>query len=285
MLPMSRLVPTALLFFTCTVTALHAQTKGEENEGPLRRWGEDARAYVTAPLHAHREQWVKFAGTVGAIAFAYQHDDDVRVHFVPAGTPPPATNETHGIEDALPSVLALGGTWLAARAADNRDGRRVAVWGGSFGGYWAAKLAYVEAARLKGAVFHGSNVHHGFQESWLRPALTERASAAIFGPVGLFQARSKAMGVASLEEFLKLAPSLSLKQQGLLDQPSAPILCVNGKLDDQAPVEDIYLLMEHGSPKEARIYPHGGHMGRGGGVRDEQIAEMITAWLKLRLSQ
>ena len=66
MLPMSRLVPTALLFFTCTVTALHAQTKGEENEGPLRRWGEDARAYVTAPLHAHREQWVKFAGTVGS---------------------------------------------------------------------------------------------------------------------------------------------------------------------------------------------------------------------------
>ncbi len=165
------------------------------------------------------------------------------------------------------------------------DASRLGVWGGSFGGYWAAKLAYVEAARLKGAVFHGSNVHHGFQESWLRPALTERASAAIFGPVGLFQARSKAMGVASLEEFLKLAPSLSLKQQGLLDQPSAPILCVNGKLDDQAPVEDIYLLMEHGSPKEARIYPHGGHMGRGGGVRDEQIAEMITAWLKLRLSQ
>ena len=165
------------------------------------------------------------------------------------------------------------------------DATRLGVWGGSYGGYWAAKLAYIEAERLKGAVFHGSNVHYGFQENWLRPALTERASAAIFGPVGLFQARSKAMGVSSLDEFLKVAPSLSLMQQGLLDQPSAPILCVNGKLDDQAPVEDIYLLMEHGTPKEARIYPQGGHMGRGGGVRDEQIADMITAWLKLRLSQ
>src|ERR1700691_3649698 len=49
---------------------------------------------------------------------------------------------------------------------------------------------------------------------------------------------------------------------GLLDQPSAPILGVNGKLDDQAPVDDIYLLMEHGSPKSARIYPNGHHMSR-----------------------
>jgi len=165
------------------------------------------------------------------------------------------------------------------------DATRLGVWGGSYGGYWAAKLAYVEAKRLKGAVFHGSNVHYGFQEKWLRPALTERASAAIFGPIGLFQARSKAMGVKSLDEFLKVAPSLSLVQQGLIDQPSAPILGVNGKLDDQAPVEDIYLLMEHGSPKEARIYPKGGHMGRSAEVKDEEIATMITNWLKLRLSQ
>lgn len=165
------------------------------------------------------------------------------------------------------------------------DATRLGVWGGSYGGYWAAKLAHVEAKRLKGAVFHGSNVHYGFQENWLRPALTERASAAIFGPIGLFQARSKAMGVSSLEEFLRVAPSLSLVQQGLIDQPSAPILCVNGKLDDQAPVEDIYLLMEHGNPKEARIYPKGGHMGRSAEVKDEEIATLITDWLKLRLSQ
>jgi pimeloyl-ACP methyl ester carboxylesterase len=165
------------------------------------------------------------------------------------------------------------------------DATRLGVWGGSYGGYWAAKLAFVEAKRLKGAVFHGSNVHYGFQEKWLRPALTERASAAIFGPIGLFQARSRAMGVQSLEEFLAVAPKLSLMQQGLLDQASAPLLCVNGKLDDQAPVDDIYLLLEHGTPKEARIYPQGGHMGRGGGVKDEEIRNLIVEWLKLRLSQ
>jgi len=168
---------------------------------------------------------------------------------------------------------------------DDIDASRLGVWGGSYGGYWAAKLAHTESKRLKGAVFQGGNAHLGFQPAWMKPALTERASAAIFGPIGLFQSRSRAMGVKSLEEFLEAAPKLSLLHQGLVDKPCAPLLCVNGKLDDQAPVDDIYFLLEHGSPKEARVYPNGLHMGRGGGVTDEQIWHMIVGWLKLRLSQ
>jgi esterase FrsA len=163
------------------------------------------------------------------------------------------------------------------------DGTRIGVWGGSFGGYWAARLAYTEANRIKGAVFHGSNVHYGFQREWLTPALTKTASTYLFGPASLFEARSTAMGVKTLEEFLQAATKLSLKDMGLLDQPSAPILGINGKLDDQAPVQDIYLLMEHGSPKEARIYPEGGHMGRTPGRDASEITETIANWLKLRI--
>jgi hypothetical protein len=59
---------------------------------------------------------------------------------------------------------------------------------------------------------------------------------------------------------------------------------VNGKLDDQAPIEDIYLLMEHGNPKEARVYPNGLHMGRGGGATDEEIWHLIVDWLKRRVA-
>ncbi|MGH8637470.1 MAG: hypothetical protein ACREUZ_10095, partial [Burkholderiales bacterium] len=70
---------------------------------------------------------------------------------------------------------------------------------------------------------------------------------------------------------------------GLIDQPSCTILGINGKLDDQAPVQDIYLLMEHGTPKEARIFPKGGHMGRTPGVDASVITTVITDWLKLRL--
>ncbi|MEK7229754.1 MAG: alpha/beta fold hydrolase, partial [Candidatus Binatota bacterium] len=140
------------------------------------------------------------------------------------------------------------------------DGKRIAVMGASFGGYWAAKLAHVEAKRLKGAVNWGAGVHYTFQEAWLRPALTERASQYLMGPGSLLDARSYVFRVKTLEEVLKIAPSLSLKKQGLMDQPSCPLLCINGKQDDQHPVEDIYLLLEHGSPKDVRIFSEGGHM-------------------------
>ena len=83
----------------------------------------------------------------------------------------------------------------------------------------------------------------------------------------------------------RAAPALSLKALGLLDQPSAPILGVNGKPDDQAPVQDIYLLMEHGSPKEARIYPQGRHMGRTPDRPEQEIWEMIATWLKDKLTK
>jgi esterase FrsA len=165
------------------------------------------------------------------------------------------------------------------------DGRRIAVWGGSFGAYWAARLAFVEAKRLKGAVFHGGNVHYGFQKEWLVPAFTKGASTYLFGPGSLFEARSQAMGVKTLDEFLEIAPRFSLKDRGLLEQPSAPLLGVNGKRDDQAPVEDIYLLMEYGNPKEARIYPEGGHMGRTRGMPEDEIANMIAGWLKEKLAR
>jgi hypothetical protein len=93
------------------------------------------------------------------------------------------------------------------------------------------------------------------------------------------------MGTKTMEEFLKAAPKLSLKEMGLIDRPSAPLLGVNGKLDDQAPVEDIYLLMEHGNPKEARVYPRGHHMGRTPGMPEDEIRNMIVAWLKEKLAR
>jgi esterase FrsA len=165
------------------------------------------------------------------------------------------------------------------------DGSRVAVWGGSFGAYWAARLAHTQASRIKGAVFHGGNVHYGFQETWLVPAFTTGGATYLFGAGSLLEARGAAMGTATLEEFLKAAPALSLLTMGLLDGPSAPILGINGKLDDQAPVDDIYLLMEHGSAKEARIYPKGYHMGRTPGMPEDEIRNTIVTWMKGKLER
>jgi esterase FrsA len=163
------------------------------------------------------------------------------------------------------------------------DGKRVAVWGGSFGAYWAARLAFTAADRIKGAVFHGGNVHYGFQREWLVPAFTTGGATYLFGAASLLDARGRAMGVKTVEEFLAAVAPLSLKTMGLLDKKSAPLLGVNGKLDDQAPIADVYLLMEHGSPKSARVYPEGHHMGRTPGQHPDEIANTIVGWLKERL--
>jgi dienelactone hydrolase len=171
--------------------------------------------------------------------------------------------------------------YLGKRA--DLDGGRVAVWGGSFGAYWAARLGYIAADRIKGAVFHGGNVHYGFQREWLVPAFTTGGATYLFGAASLLDARGRAMGTKTLEEFLAIAPKFSLKTMGLIDKPSAPILGVNGKLDDQAPVQDIYLLMEHGSPKSARVYADGHHMGRTPGQPAEHITVTIVDWLKQQL--
>lgn len=188
---------------------------------------------------------------------------------------------------AYRDAAAAEGTYLAwldhvAGRADV-DGAKTGVWGGSFGAYWAARLAYVAADRLKGAVFHGGNIHYGFQRDWLVPAFTTGGATYLFGPGSLLEARNQAMGTKTMEAFIEIAPSFSLKDMGLLDRPSAPILGVNGKLDDQAPIADVYLLMEHGRPKEARIYPQGRHMGRTPGMPEDEISTMIAAWLAERL--
>jgi esterase FrsA len=176
-------------------------------------------------------------------------------------------------------------TWLDhLPSRSDIDGRKVAVWGGSFGAYWAARLAFTAADRLAGAVFHGGNVHHGFQREWLVPAFTTGGATYLFGAASLLDARSRAMGTNTLEEFLDAVPALSLKAMGLIDKPSAPLLGINGKLDDQAPVADIYLLLEHGNPKSARIYPDGHHMGRTPGQPAEHITHTIVDWLKRQLT-
>jgi len=164
------------------------------------------------------------------------------------------------------------------------DGKRIGVWGGSFGAYWAARLAHSEATRLKAAVFHGGNAHYGFQEKWLARAFTKGGSTYLFGPSSLLEARGEAMGVRTKNEVISASSKLSLLDMGLLDRPSASLLAINGKLDDQAPIDDVYLLMEHGSPKCAKVYPQGSHMGRTPGMPESEITNTIAGWLKERLS-
>jgi esterase FrsA len=152
------------------------------------------------------------------------------------------------------------------------DPKRIAIQGRSFGGYWAAKLAFAEAKRLRAAVVWGGGVHYFFQEEWLRES-TNAESYLMDHDV----ARCAAFGVQSVDELAKIFPSLSLKTQGWLDKPSCPMLIVNGKEDLQTPIADLYILLEYGAPKSARVFP-GGHMGQ-----TPQTLPTIVRWLTSEL--
>jgi hypothetical protein len=122
-----RLYAAVALAATLACAVAQAQTPDDETErGRTATVAADIKQYVTAPLHAQRQQWVRFGAALGAVAFAYRYDDDVREHFATATLPLGTEPDTHDGRDAAPAALALGGTWLAAALLDDDEGRREA---------------------------------------------------------------------------------------------------------------------------------------------------------------
>jgi pimeloyl-ACP methyl ester carboxylesterase len=159
------------------------------------------------------------------------------------------------------------------------DASRVVVQGRSWSGYWAAVLAYTERDRIRGAAVHGVGVHYYYQSEWQTTAVN--SLEYLFD---LFPARSVVYGVDTMEEFLAYGPRLSLIERGLIDQPSAPMLLVNGEQDTQQPIADLYLMMQHGDPKTAWVNPDGGHMGRSEKWSGGRIQrEVVQPWLMRQL--
>ncbi len=159
--------------------------------------------------------------------------------------------------------------YIASRA--DLDATCVAVHGGSTGGYWATKVAHTHRQRLRAAVNQGGPAHFAFTEDWIMKARHGEY------PFELAETLACAFGRSTGEEWVKYAPKLSLLAQGILDQPCAPLLCVNGVRDSVFPIADMHLLLEHGNPKSCRFYP-GGHMG--GGNSQTIIIQWLTSQLR-----
>ena len=159
------------------------------------------------------------------------------------------------------------------------DASRIVVQGRSWSGYWAAKLAVTERARLRGAVVHGGPIHGYFQPQWLRPSLETGEYLYDY-----FQAKARLVGATSVDDLVDRYRRFSLLDAGLLDQPSAPMLVVNGARDSQIPVSDIFVLLEHGDAKEAWVNPVGGHMGRSPQWPSQAIFErVVMPWMLRQL--
>lgn len=162
---------------------------------------------------------------------------------------------------------------------DDIDSSRIVVQGRSWSGYWAAVLAYTERERILGSAVHGVGIHHYYQPEWQQVAINSQEYL-----FDLFPARSVVYDVDNMEDFLSYGPRLSLIDRGLINQPSAPMFLVNGHQDTQQPIEDLYLMMRSGDPKEAWVNPVGGHMGRSEEWSGGRIQrEIVQPWVMRRL--
>ena len=156
------------------------------------------------------------------------------------------------------------------------DGDRIIVRGESWGSYWAARVGYAEAARLKGVVFQSGPVDGYFQKSWQEKAFQTREFLFDYVP-----SRLHMLGVSSIDEAYAVMPALSLKNDNLIDRPTPPMLVIGGYLDSQVPFSDLELLLQHGSPKYAWINPTGQTMGRSTTVKDQWIFDnVVVPWVR-----
>jgi hypothetical protein len=161
------------------------------------------------------------------------------------------------------------------------DAARVVLRGGSWGSYWASQLAHRYPDRFLGVVAQGPAIHGAFA--------AEQVQHVIDAGEYFFDWRialSYALGTNDPSQLETLMPPLSLETQGVLDNPTPPMLLVNGVHDEIFPIEDMFLLLRRGSAKEAWVNPQGIHMGRETGVWENNRinAEIIMPWIMRQLS-
>ncbi|PFH62520.1 hypothetical protein XA68_13259 [Ophiocordyceps unilateralis] len=137
------------------------------------------------------------------------------------------------------------------------DSRRIVFEGFSTGGFYAIRLAHTHHERLLGVVALGGGCHHMFDYQWLD------AVNQLEYPFDLANALAFKFGYGDdVERFKREASArFSLLNDGTLDKPCARLLLVNGIQDEIYPIDDYYLALEHGSPKEARFVAGTKHMG------------------------
>jgi esterase FrsA len=183
-----------------------------------------------------------------------------------------------------PIKAAPGAERMLVRAVDylferpDVDKKRVVIYGSSLGGYWSTLLAAIEGNRLCAVVSQSPPIDETFARSRTMALSKNREYLFGFVQAQLFMYE----GATNLDTLADVRERMSLKKQGLLDKPMAPMLVIGGVLDTQVPIADVDLLLHSGqTPKEAWINPLGGHMGRDPKVWSDPIIfqQVTTPWI------
>ncbi|KAL9622504.1 MAG: hypothetical protein Q9160_003180 [Pyrenula sp. 1 TL-2023] len=144
--------------------------------------------------------------------------------------------------------------WIEGQEAI--DHKKIIVWGFSTGGMYAIRMAHTHKDRLLAVVALGGGAHHMFDEEWL-----DNVNRLEY-PFDLAGSLCYKFGYGSdLAKFKKEAKKFSLLEDGTLDKECTRLFLVNGTDDEIFPVDDYYLILEHGLPKEARFIKGVKHMG------------------------
>jgi esterase FrsA len=163
------------------------------------------------------------------------------------------------------------------------DKTRIGVYGGSLGGYWAAKLAFTEHARLRAVVAQSPPV----DGMWTRKFLMTSVIGNREYPFDLVPALMTIFkNVKTLNQLAEAFPTMSLVKEHVIQGHSAPMLIIGGAKDTQVPISDAYLLLSSGlDAKYAWINPIGGHMGRELGYWNDPviIRQVVIPWLLTHL--
>lgn len=138
------------------------------------------------------------------------------------------------------------------------DQKKVAIWAFSTGGFYAIRVAHTHADKLAGVVALGGGCHHMFDPEWL-----DHVNHLEY-PFDLANTLAYKFGYDNdISTFKREASSkFSLLNDGTLDSPMcARLLLVNGTEDEIFPIDDYYVALQHGAPKEARFVDGVKHMG------------------------
>ncbi len=165
------------------------------------------------------------------------------------------------------------------------DARRVAVYGGSFGGYWATILAATEKERVRAVVAQSPPIHETYSRALTQALAGNREYLFDYVAAQMF---TYGAATTTMEQLAEAREQLSLKARNILGKPMAPMLVIAGALDTQVPMADIDLLLRSGdTPKELWLHPRGGHMGRDAKDWPDPVIfrRVTTPWLLRALGE
>ena len=175
-------------------------------------------AYLRIPRDGHRHSVViNFGGIDSFKAESYEYDEAL----LTAGMGTCAV-DMPGVGECPIKASTTADTLYSAvldylEKRPEVDAQRIAIMGRSFGGYWAAKMAFVEAKRLRASVVWGGGVHYFFEPNWLSES-TNADSYLMDHDV----ARCSIFGVSEVAELAKVWPDPFAQNPGLAGETFLP---------------------------------------------------------------